>query len=103
MKTIKKKKNSTQNKSETQHARAYKVTSFLSTDCESSAETCSENVCTVIVLAPGQQDLRMSPVKSHLKTSVYKLFCQILIIDRCFRSIGHRHHSRAIYIYLLII
>ena len=44
VKTIKKKKNSTQNKSETQRARAYKVTSFLSTDCELSTETCSKNV-----------------------------------------------------------
>ena len=93
MKTIKKKKNSTQNKSQTQRARAYKVTSFLITDCESSTETCSKNVCTIIVLATGQQELRMRPVKSRLKTSVYKLFCQILIIERCFRSIGHRHWS----------
>ena len=41
-KTIK--KNSTQNKSQTQRARAYKVTSFLSTDCELSTKTCSKNV-----------------------------------------------------------
>ena len=41
-KTIK--KNSTQNKFQTQHARAYKVTPFLSTDCELSTETYSENV-----------------------------------------------------------
>ena len=43
-KTINKNKNSTQNKSQTQHARAYKVTSFLSTECELSTETCSKNV-----------------------------------------------------------
>ena len=36
--TIKKKKNLTQNKSQTQRARAYEVTSFLSTDCELSTE-----------------------------------------------------------------
>ena len=43
-KTIKKKKNSTQNKSQTQRARAHDITSFLSTDCELSTETCSKNV-----------------------------------------------------------
>ena len=41
-KTIKKNRNSTQNKSQTQRARAYEVTSFLSTDCELSTETCSK-------------------------------------------------------------
>ena len=50
-KAIKKKKNSTQNKSQTQRARAYKVTSFLSTDCELSTEMCSKNVYS---LGPGQ-------------------------------------------------
>ena len=43
-KTIKKNTNSTQNKSETHHAKQYEVTSFLSTDCEFSTETCSKNV-----------------------------------------------------------
>ena len=43
-KTIKKNTNSTQNKSETHHAKQYEVTSFLSTDCELSIETCSKNV-----------------------------------------------------------
>ena len=42
--TIKKNTNSTQNKSETHHAKHYEVTSFLSTDCELSTETCSKNV-----------------------------------------------------------
>ena len=41
---IEKEKNLTQNKSQTQRARAYKVTSFLSTDCELSTEACSKNV-----------------------------------------------------------
>ena len=36
---MKKKKNLTQNKSQTHCARAYEVTSFLSTDCELSTET----------------------------------------------------------------
>ena len=43
-KTIKKNTNSTQNKSETHHAKQYEVASFLSTDCELSTETCSKNV-----------------------------------------------------------
>ena len=43
-KTIKKNTNSTQNKSQTSHAKQYGVTSFLSTDCELSTETCSKNV-----------------------------------------------------------
>ena len=37
-------KNSTQINYHAQRARAYKVTSFLSTDCELSTETCSKNV-----------------------------------------------------------
>ena len=43
-KTIKKNTNSTQNKSKTHCAKQYEVTSFLSTDCELSTETCSKNV-----------------------------------------------------------
>ena len=43
-KTIKKNTNSTQNKYQTHHAKQYEVTSFLSTDCELSTETCSKNV-----------------------------------------------------------
>ena len=43
-KTIKKNTNSTQNKSQTHRAKLYEVTSFLSTDCELSTETCSKNV-----------------------------------------------------------
>ena len=42
--TIMKNRNSTQNKSQTHRAKQYKVTSFLSTDCELSTETCSKNV-----------------------------------------------------------
>ena len=40
----KKNTNSTQNKSQTHRAEQYEVTSFLSTDCELSTETCSKNV-----------------------------------------------------------
>ena len=43
-KTIKKNTNSTQNKSQTHRAKQYEVTSFLSTDCGLSTETCSKNV-----------------------------------------------------------
>ena len=43
-KTIKKNTNSTQNKSQTHRDKQYEVTSFLSTDCELSTETCSKNV-----------------------------------------------------------
>ena len=43
-KTIKKNTNSTRNKSQTHRAKQYEVTSFLSTDCELSTETCSKNV-----------------------------------------------------------
>ena len=43
-KTIKKNTNSTQNKSQTHRAKQYEVTSFLSTDCELTTETCSKNV-----------------------------------------------------------
>ena len=43
-KTIKNNTNSTQNKSQTHRAKQYEVTSFLSTDCELSSETCSKNV-----------------------------------------------------------
>ena len=43
-KTIKKNTNSTQNKFQTHHAKQYEATSFLSTDCELSTETCSKNV-----------------------------------------------------------
>ena len=43
-KTIKKNTNSTQNRSQTHRAKQYEVTSFLSTDCKLSTETCSKNV-----------------------------------------------------------
>ena len=43
-KNIKKNTTSTQNKSQTDRAKQYEVTSFLSTDCELSTDTCSKNV-----------------------------------------------------------
>ena len=43
-KTIKKNTNSTQNQSQTHRVKQYEITSFLSTDCDLSTETCSKNV-----------------------------------------------------------
>ena len=60
-KTIKTNTNSTQNKSQTHRAKQYEVTSFLSTDCELSTETCSK---TFIVLAPGLPGQRSQKVLS---------------------------------------
>ena len=54
-KTIKKNTNSTQNKSETHRAKQYEVTSFLSTDCELSTETCSKNVYSVGPWCPNKK------------------------------------------------
>ena len=51
-KTIKKNTNSTQNKYQTHRAKQYEVTSFLSTDCELSTETCSKNVYSLGPLSP---------------------------------------------------
>ena len=56
-KTIKKNTNSTQNKSQTHRAKQYEVTSFLSTDCELSTETCSKNVYS---LGP-RSDISITP------------------------------------------
>ena len=50
-KTIKKNTNSTQNKSQTHRAKQYEVTSFLSTDCELSTDTCSKNVYSLGTLS----------------------------------------------------
>ena len=59
-KTIKKNTNSTQNKSQTHRAKQYEVTSFLSTDCELSTETCSKNVYS------------LGPRSNGLDTALYK-------------------------------
>ena len=56
-KTIKKNTNSTQNKSQTHRAKQYEVTSFLSTDCELSKETCSKNVYSLDPLLPFGDDI----------------------------------------------
>ena len=65
-KTIKKNTNSTQNKSETHHAKQYEVTSFLSTDCELSTETCSKNVYS---LGPRLRDLETDITQTELETT----------------------------------
>ena len=77
-KTIKKNTNSTQNKSETHHAKQYEVTSFLSTDCELSTETCSKNVYS---LGP-----RCLVVRGHVrmflwrKAEVVFALCAVLLM-----------------------
>ena len=64
--------NSTQNKSQTQRARA---TSFLSTDCELSMETCSKNV-----YSPG-------PIIKQLTTRVQSHI--VIILSRAIRITRH--------------
>ena len=73
-KTIKKNTISTQNKSQTHRAKQYEVTSFLSTDCELSTETCSKNVYslgprTLFVREGG----RMSGCPRHVERRVTQL------------------------------
>ena len=65
-KTIKKNTNSTQNKSETHRAKQYEVTSFLSTDCGLSTETCSKNV------------YRLGPRNSFVESIIsHEIHCQL--------------------------
>ena len=68
-KTIKKNTNSTQNKSETHRAKQYEVTSFLSTDCEWSTETCSKNVYS---LGPRCPTPRPAHALNHSATEAVK-------------------------------
>ena len=69
-KTIKKNTNSTQNKSQTHRAKEYEVTSFLSTDCELSTETCSKNVYSL-----GPRQCYISGVKTWLSTLHNFFYC----------------------------
>ena len=69
-KTIKKNTNLTQKKSESHRAKQYEVTSFLSTDCELSTETCSKNVYSLGPwpgTVPGCQTCLASRAKHDLK------------------------------------
>ena len=68
-KTIKKNTNSTQNKSQTHNARAYDVTSFLSTDCELSTETCSRFVYSLgpRALRKAEQDLLKEQIYENVE------------------------------------
>ena len=70
-KTIKKNTNRTQNKSQTPRAKQYGVTSFLSTDCEFSTDTCSKNVYSFgpWIAFWHWQELHMSSYKCHLTFS----------------------------------
>ena len=65
-KTIKKNTNSTQNKYQTHNARAYEVTSFLSTDCELSTETCSRFVYSLGPWCCSQTDDLGAIATSHI-------------------------------------
>ena len=81
-KTIKKNTNSTQNKYQTRHAKQYEVTSFQSTDCELSTETCSKNVYSLgpLFLCPCLASMRHSAyvcVKAVWLTHVHFLFWRI--------------------------
>ena len=80
-KTIKKNTNSTQNKSETHHAKQYEVTSFLSTDCELSTETCSKNVYSL-----GPLSTKLSPLTS----------CQSTLLPHRFPSFQFLSHTTSI-------
>ena len=73
-KTIKKTTNSTQNKYQTHRAKQYEVTSFLSTDCELSTETCSKNVYS---LGPWcvQPQFNGIPFNIHCFCKVRCLWC----------------------------
>ena len=77
-KTIKKNTNSTQHKSQTQCARAYEVTLFLSTDCELSTDTCSKKF---IVLAPGvirvYTRFRRKTANRSLNAQLYNFYISI--------------------------
>ena len=68
-KTVKKNTNSTQNKSQTDRAKQYEVTSFLSTDCELSTETCSKNVYSLGPWLP-YSVWDMTPAKGHCRSAV---------------------------------
>ena len=76
-KTIKKNTNSTQNKSQTHRAKQYKVTAFLSTDCELSTETCSKNVHS---LGPWLCTVHVVSLTAHVK---YNSFPEIHWLMSC--------------------
>ena len=71
-KTIK--KNLTQNKSQTHRAKQYEVTSFLSTDCELSTETCSKNVNSLGSRSKGL---------SHKFISSFSVLSRLSTLDKC--------------------
>ena len=88
-KTIKKNTNSTQNKIQTHRAKQYDVTSFLSTDCELSTETCPKNVYTLKYKF--QLQLHLHNVILNYN---YTMFISITITDQFF--------SRKLHLYLWI-
>ena len=91
-KTIKKNTNSTQNKSQTHRAKQYEVTSFLSTDCELSTETCSKNVYSLgprarfnslllILIHVSAIDLNQFQFNAIIKKCQYKLKLKYLLVQ----------------------
>ena len=73
-KTIKKNTNSTQNKSQTHRAEQYKVTSFLSADCDLSTNPCSKNVYSLGPRLAGEKmEARRMVEKSRKEKECEKL------------------------------
>ena len=72
-KNIKKNTNSTQNKSQTHRAKQYEVTSFLSTDCELSTDTCSKNVYSLGPMMVCYTWFYFSSIDSICWVTVYKM------------------------------
>ena len=77
-KTIKKNTNSTQNKSQTHRAKQYEVTSFLSTDCELSTETCSKNGYSLGPKFPGKTYRPICFLLSCLLLSLFRIVTSFL-------------------------
>ena len=82
-KTIKKNTNSTQNKSETHRAKQYEVTSFLSTVCELSTETCSKNVYR---LGPCSDDWEPTGHRGRLNKIEMRMLKWMMGINRIRRT-----------------
>ena len=96
-KTIKKNTNSTQNKFQTHRAKQYEVTSFLSTDCELSTETCSKNVYSLGPLSCLLLSLHLMPTFMRGRcTMTYASTCIVpplcLLVRRRSPSCWHTKH-----------
>ena len=84
-KTIKKNINSTQNKSQTHRAKQYEVTSFLSTYCELSTETCSKNVYSIGPRSSSSVFTRWSCYCQFFRRPyIYRIFGNLLLFTDAF-------------------